>query len=131
MDMTVYFVIMASIKKTTTFDEYWPALRDEARNRGWNIGEFMRRCRIPRQRFSEFDSGERSITGLYMQKLIEGLSLTQEQVEIKSGKKFTDEQVKARQFDSWVAANPDLIWAMIDDPSVAQITRQIVENKKK
>lgn len=125
-----YHMVMASMKKETTFNEYWPVLKQEALNRGWSIGEFMAQCKIPRQRYSEFNAGKR-ITGLYMHKLMEGLRLTQQQIEQKSGHRFTPEQIRARQFDSFVAANPDIIWGMIDDSSLVPIYRQIMENKNK
>jgi hypothetical protein len=121
---------MASMKKHITFNEYWKALKDEARDRGWSIGEFMQRCNVPRQRYSEFDKGK-SLTGAYMNKLMEGTGLTQKNLEERSGKRFSEEQIKERRIESWAAAHRDIIEAMVDDPDLVPIVRSICTKRAK
>ena len=121
---------MASMKKIIDCNEFWPTLKDEARRRGWGIGEFMTRCRIPRQRYSEFNQG-RSLTGLYINKIMEGLNLKQEELEQKAGKKFSPEQIRERKIESWVAAHRDIVEAMVDDPALLPIVRAIIERQSR
>lgn len=130
MDVSVYFVAMASQKKLVSFSEYWNVFRNEARDRGWPVAEFMRRCGLARQRYSEFDKG-RSITGMYLNLLMEGTGLTQEQIEKRSGRKFTAEQVRERKIESWIAAHRDIIEAMVDDPGLIPIIKSIYEKRGK
>lgn len=130
VDMKCMLCPMASMKKMVTFDDFWPTLRDAARDRGWSVGEFMRRCRVPRQRYSEFDGGTRPLTGTYLVKLMEGLRLTQEELEVRAGKKFSAEQIRERKFESWVAAHREVVGWFIDDPELIEIVRSIKDRRR-
>ena len=125
-----YHAAMASMKKTIDFNEYWDFLRSEAASRGWTDLHFMRECKIPRQRYYEFGK-TRFITGLYMAKLMEGLGLKQDDIEQRTKKKFTPEQVKALRRDSWVAAHSDIIDGLVDYPELVNIVKQQIELQRK
>lgn len=111
---------MASLKKSVDFNEYWHFLKREAELRGWSDAEFMRKCRIPRQRFYEFGKG-RNLTGTYMVRVMEGLGLMVENIEKQTKRTFTDAQKRELRKDSWVAAHPNIIEAMIDYPALVDI----------
>ena len=91
----------------------------------------MIRCKIPRQRFSEFDKGERDLTGGYINRIMEGLGLSQEQVEGLAGKKFSPEQVRERKIEGWTSAHRDIREAMLDDPELVPIVRSICLKRAK
>lgn len=122
---------MASARKQIEFNEFWPTLRAEAGLRGWSIGEFMKRCKIPRQRYSEFSSGERPLTGMYLVKIMEGLGLSQEDLERKAGRKFTPEQSRERQVESWAAAHRDIIEGLVDFPDLILPIQQLISGRRK
>lgn len=115
---------MASKKREVNFNEYWDALKHEAQSRGWGVGHFMEVCRIPRQRYSEFETG-RTLSGMYFEKLMGGLGLTQDQIEKKAGRRMSDAQIRERKVTAWIAANPDIIDKMIDNPNIAKIIREM------
>jgi benzoyl-CoA reductase/2-hydroxyglutaryl-CoA dehydratase subunit BcrC/BadD/HgdB len=86
----------------------------------------MVHCGIPRQRFSEFKSGKRKVTGLYFLKMMEGLTLTIEKVEEKTGKKFTEAQKRELQIEAFVNAHRDLIGMMVDNPASIKLFEQFL-----
>jgi hypothetical protein len=114
---------MASQKKEINFNEYWEFFKEEAARRDWTDGHFMSTCKIPRQRYYEFGKS-RSLTGLYMARIMEGMGLTQEMIEKKTGNKFTAEQIIALRRESWVAAHADLIDGLVDHPELIPLIRQ-------
>lgn len=120
---------MASMKSYITFNEFWPYLKDEAKRRGWNVGTFMERCDIPRQRYSEF-LNPRSLTISYMIKLMGGLNLTVENVEKMSGKKFSPEQIKKLKLGSFVA-HEELIEALSEDTELLNLVQMQVKLRRK
>ena len=117
---------MASQKKDIHFTEYWPFLKEEAKKRNWTDSHFMAVCKIPRQRYYEFGKS-RSLTGTYMVRLMEGMGLTNETIEKKSGLKFSAEQIKGLRQESWVAAHEDLINGLIEHPELIPLVRQQIE----
>mgnify|MGYP001141619329 CR=1 FL=1 len=121
---------MASMKKTTNFDEYWEFLKAEAASHRWTDGEFMKACKIPRQRYYEFGKS-RSLTGVYMAKFMEGLGLTQETIEKRTGRRFSPDQIKTLRRGSWVAAHEDIIDGLVDFPDLIPIIKQQIELQKK
>ncbi len=116
---------MASAKKRVMFNNFMSLLLSEALARGWGKTELMHNCEIPRQRWSEFEKG-RALTGRYFLKFMEGLNLTINDVEKKSGRKMTDEQKREIQVESWQSAHRDLIEAMIDNPCLVNIVRAAI-----
>jgi hypothetical protein len=122
---------MASKKTEINFNEFWPFLKELARNdRKLSHSRFMAICNIPRQRYYEF--GEtRNLTGIYMAKIMEGLKLSQVRVERGTGLKFTDEQEKELKIGSWPAVHRDLIEALVDYPEVIPLIFQQVALLKK
>ena len=83
---------MSAQKKKASYTEYLEFFVTEARDRGWNGTKFMEMCGLPKQRLSEFRSGAINFTASYFLKLCEGLRITEEYVEKKSGKGMTEEQ---------------------------------------
>lgn len=120
---------MASAKKQIQFNDYLDFFIDEAEKRGLGKTELMQKCAIPRQRLSEFING-RSLTGNYFIRFMEGLQMTMEQIEKKSGRKMTEEQKREIQIESWQAAHRDLIEAMIDNPSLLKVLKAAIESIK-
>lgn len=120
---------MASAKKLISFNEYLGFLLSEATARDWGKTELMKHCGIPRQRWSEFEKG-RGLTGRYFLKFMEGLNLTIEGIEKKSGIKMSDEQKREIQIESWQAAHRDLIEAMIDNPALVNVLQAAIKSTK-
>jgi len=101
-------------------------LDSEIRARRWSKGELAERSGVPRQRWSEFGKG-RALTGRYFLKYMEGLNLTVERVEQKSGLKMTKEQKREIQIEAWQSAHRDLIEAMIDNPALVKVLQAAVK----
>jgi len=121
---------MSSEKKIITYDEFWDFLKSEAATRGWNDTTFMRNCVIPRQRYYEFGMS-RHLTSQYMAKLMEGLNLKREEVEKKSGRRFSEEQITELRRESWIAAHRDIIDGLVQHPELIPILRQQIDLQKK
>jgi len=120
---------MASAKKMISFNEYLDFLLHESESKGWGKTELMRQCAIPRQRWSEFEKG-RALTGRYFLKFMEGLTLSIDSVEARSGKKMTEDQKREIQVESWQSAHRDLIEAMIDNPALITVLKAAINSSK-
>ena len=114
---------MASQKKEINFNEYWEFFKEEAARRNWTDARFMANCKIPRQRYYEFGK-KRSLTGTYMAKIMEGMRLTQDAIEQKTGQRFTDEQIITLRRESWVAAHQALIDGLVEHPELIPLIEQ-------
>jgi hypothetical protein len=121
---------MASEKKIIDFNEYWNFFKIEAEHRGLSDSEFMKLCKIPRQRYYEF-TAKRNLTGHYMWLLMEGLNLSQQQIEEKTKRKFTDKQQKELKISSWIAAHRDIVESLVDNPQLLSILRSQISMLKK
>lgn len=117
---------MASEKKLIDFNEYWDFFKKEADRRGLSDSEFMKLCKIPRQRYYEFIK-KRKLTGHYMWLLMEGLKLTQKEIEEKTKNKFTDRQTRELRIESWIAAHREVINALVDHPELLKILQSQIE----
>lgn len=120
---------MSSQKKKINFNEYWEFFKDEADRQEWTDGRFMSICKIPRQRYYEFGKG-RNLTGTYMLKIMEGMRLTQEMIEKKTGNRFTPEQMRSLRRESWVSAHEDIIDGLVDYPKLVPVVRQQINLMK-
>lgn len=121
---------MASAKKMVVFNDYISLILSEAKSKGWGKTELMHNCEIPRQRWSEFNKG-RALTGRYFLRFMEGLNLTIEKIEKKSGRKMTSDQKREIQVESWQAAHRDLIEEMIDNPGLINVLRATIKSTKR
>lgn len=121
---------MASQKKSINFNEYWDFIKREAGLRGWSDSEFMKICKVPRQRYYEF-TNQRNLTGTYMLRIMEGMGLTQKMLEQKTKIKFSDEQRRELKKESWIAAHPDIVDALVDNPKLVDILRSQISLFKK
>lgn len=121
---------MASAKKMVSFNEYLDFILLMAENKGWGKTELMQNCAIPRQRWSEFEKG-RALTGRYFLRFMEGLNMTIEEIEKKSGRSnMSDEQKRELQVESWQDAHRDLIEAMIDNPALINVLTAAIKSTK-
>jgi len=120
---------MASAKKMVSFNEYLDFILHEAELKGWGKTELMQNCAIPRQRWSEFEKG-RALTGRYFLRFMEGLNMTIEEIEKKSGRNMSDEQKRELQVESWQDAHRDLIEAMIDNPALINVLTAAIKSTK-
>jgi hypothetical protein len=123
-------MFMASEKKLVDFNEYWDFLKREADTRGLSDADFMKCCNIPRQRYYEF-TAKRNLTGHYMYLLMEGMGLTQKQIEEKSKRKFTEKQIRELKRESWLSAHKGIVDALIDNPELIKILEAQIELFKK
>lgn len=121
---------MASAKKKIGFNDYLKFILDTAKERDMGKTELMNKCGIPRQRWSEFEKG-RQITGRYFIKFMEGLNMTIEDVEKKSGRKMTAAQRREIQIESWQSAHRELIEAMVDNPGLLKILEAAINSNKR
>ncbi|MBW1723716.1 MAG: hypothetical protein JRJ78_16920 [Deltaproteobacteria bacterium] len=98
----------------------------------------MQKCGLDPQRWAEFAKAcglkdrhspgiARDVSHYYFNKLIGGLALTYKQVEEKSGKKFSEEQIERLRMTSWIQANEKLILALMRDSKKARICKSICE----
>ena len=122
---------MASAKKKIEFNEYLKFILDTARDRDMGKTELMNMCGIPRQRWSEFERKGRTLTGRYFIKFMEGLNMTIEDVEKKSGRKMTAAQRREIQIESWQSAHRELIEAMVDNPGLLKILEAAINSNKR
>ena len=86
---------MAAQKSKTTYREYLDFFLKEAQDRGWSGTRFMSVCGFPKQRLSEWKHVTKPFTSYYFIRLCEGLRITGEYVEKKTGMRFSDEQKDA------------------------------------
>lgn len=114
----------------TSFNEYWPFFCKEAAERGYNQTEFMQICGLPKTRYNSFTTGAMNLTAYYVTKIMDGLRMTEEYVEKKTGKKFTDDQRKALQRISWGNANEDIINALMSSRGLTKDVRELIAKKK-
>lgn len=121
---------MSSDKKIVDFNEYWNFFKIEAEHRGLSDSEFMKLCKIPRQRYYEF-TAKRNLTGHYMWLLMEGLNLSQKQIEEKTRSKFTENQKKELKISGWGAAHRDIVESLVDNPELLTILRSQINLLKK
>jgi hypothetical protein len=123
------------------FNNFWPWLNSEAERQTLNKGEWMKKSGLGNQRYIEFARAcgtaapepgkkERDISIHYFYKLIGGLTLAPEQVEKKSGMKFSVEQRRMLQFQAFTQAQEDLIIKLMDDPDALKICRAVVKLDK-
>lgn len=127
--------IMSAKRPTTRFNEFWSFFWNEARDRGYNQKEFMRICGLPKTRFNAFmragEGGGMNLTAHYVNKFLEGLRMTEDYVEKKSGKKFTEEQRAALRRAAWTDHNPDIIDALSSSRALTKKLRELIaENEK-
>ena len=119
---------MSAKKLTTTFNEFWSFFWNEARDRGYNQKEFMELCGLPKTRFNAFmragEEGGMNLTAYYVNKFLEGLRMTEEYVEKKSGKKFTEEQRRALRRAAWTDHNPDIIDALSSNKTLTKKVKE-------
>lgn len=121
---------MSSQKKEINFNEYWEFFKSEASSRNWTDSLFMSTCKVPRQRYYEFGKS-RSLTGTYMVRIMEGMGLTQETIEKKTGNRFTPEQMQVLRRESWVAAHEDLVDGLVAHPELIPLIQQQTELYRK
>jgi hypothetical protein len=121
---------MASEKKLVDFNEYWDFFKREAEGRNLSDSEFMKLCHIPRQRYYEFTQ-KRNLTGHYMLLLMEGLALSQEVIEKKTKRKFTDRQMRELRRESWISAHTEVVDALVEYPELLTIVKSQIQLLKK
>lgn len=125
--------------KTVFFNEFFPFLAGVARERGLGKTEWMTLCGIPRQRFSEFTKAitgagggkPRNVTARYFLRLMEGLQLTQADVEKLAGRSFTEEQKRELKIEQFVLTHRDVIEALVDNPEALDAVRGIIKAFKR
>lgn len=115
----------------TSFNEYWPFFCREGSERGYNQTEFMSICGLPKTRYNSFSTGEMNLTAHYVYKIMEGLRVTEEYIEKKSGKKFNNAQKKALRRITWTNSNDDIIDALMSSKVLTKETRDIIAKKRK
>lgn len=104
---------MSAKNPSTLFNEYWKFFWSEAQARGYNQKEFMEICGLPKTRFNALSRpGERggmNLTAHYVYRIMEGLRMTEDCVERKSGRRFSEEQRKALRRAAWTDHHPAII----------------------
>jgi len=112
---------MDSTKKPeTNFNNYFPWLWDEAQRIGLNKGSWFKKAELHQNRWIEFARAagmsprgeglkERDVSAYYLIILGKGLNLKPEQIETKSGIRFSENQLKKLKKQAWVDANDNLI----------------------
>jgi transcriptional regulator with XRE-family HTH domain len=122
---------MTAKQQITSFNEFWQFFCNEAKERGWSQTEFMTYCGLPKTRYNSFSNGELNLTAHYVSKIMEGLRVTEDYVEKKSGKKLTDAQKKALRRITWANVNSDIIDTLMSSKKLTQDTREFLTKKKK
>jgi len=122
---------MTKDSKITSFNNYWKFFCKEAAERGYNQTEFMGICKLPKTRYNSFAKGSMNLTAYYVQKIMEGLRVTEKYIEEKSGQNFTDAQKKALQRITWSNNNQDIIDALMMSKALTKEFRDLILTKKK
>ena len=120
---------MSGKNEKPSFGGYWNYLWRKAQERGFNKGEWMLASNLGRQRFSEFNTGQRRVTARYFLKLIGGISMKPDEIEIGSGVRFTQAQRDELQFESWVDAHRDMLKILMKDPQKLKICLEVCKVK--
>ena len=118
---------MAARKKETDFNEYFDFLWEYAQSKKISKGAFMKDSGLSPQRFSEFSQGSRNITGEYFLKMLEGVSLTTEEMERLSDRPFSDEQRSHLQFDAFVKTQRPFLEELMQDPAKLQTCKAVIK----
>jgi len=118
---------MAARKKEADFNEYFDFLWEYAQSKKISKGAFMKYSGLSPQRFSEFSQGSRNITGEYFLKMLEGVSLTTEEVERLSDRPFSDEQRSHLQFDAFVKTQRPFLEELMQDPAKLQTCKTVIK----
>ena len=118
---------MAARKKEADFNEYFGFLWEYAQSKKISKGAFMKNSGLSPQRFSEFSQGSRNITGEYFLKMLEGVSLTTEEVERLSDMPFSDEQRSHLQFDAFVKTQRPFLEELMQDPAKLQTCKTVIK----
>ena len=113
-----------------SYNEFWNFFCNEARGRGYNQTEFMALCGLPKTRYNSFTSGKLNLSAYYCYKIMEGLRVTEEYVEKKSGKQFTDAQRGDLRRVAWMESNPDIINALMSSKKLTQDVRETINKRK-
>jgi len=87
----------------------------------------MKNSGLSPQRFSEFSQGSRNITGEYFLKMLEGVSLTTEEMERLSDRPFSDEQRSHLQFDAFVKTQRPFLEELMQDPAKLQACKTVIK----
>jgi hypothetical protein len=120
-----------SKKNPINFNDFWPLLKAEAVKKGYGKVEWLTRSGLNYQRYSEFDTNTRDVSGRYFLKLMGGLNLKLDNTEKKLGRKFTAKQKECLQFEAQVDANKEWLQKLLSDPETIKICKSIVDAKKK
>ncbi len=107
-------------KSETNFNNYFEWMWEEAQRQGLNKGSWCAKAEFHQNRWIEFaraagmsPGGEglksRDISAYYFLSLGKGLNLTSEQIEEKSGIRFSEAQLLKLKRQAWVEANEAFI----------------------
>jgi hypothetical protein len=122
---------MSAKKPSVTFNDFWPFFCQEARGRGYNQTDFMKICGLPKTRYNSFMKSDLSVTAYYCNKIMEGLRMTEDYVEKKSGIKFTDEQRRALRRATWTDHHPEIIDALSSDKKLTKLVLDYMTKNEK
>lgn len=113
-----------------SYNEFWNFFCNEARDRWYNQTEFMALCGLPKTRYNSFTSGKLNLSAHYCYKIMEGLRVTEEYVEKKSGRQFADAQKRELRRVAWMDGNSDIIDALMSSKKLTQDVREEIKKRK-
>jgi CRISPR/Cas system CMR-associated protein Cmr5 small subunit len=86
-------------------------------------------CGLPKTRYNAFTKNEINLTAYYVYKFMEGLRMTADYIEKKSGRVLSEAQRKALRKVAWSNANDDIIAALMEDKALTKKVRSQIGKK--